>query len=794
MNAPKEPAGNVPHPTRALRTWPIHLAILAVYTLLALVFSYPLVLRPGDSIAGVQGDVWSYLWAMGWAKAATFDLGINPFRSNYVYYPLGGATQLLWATALPSFASIPLQLAFGLIPAFNIIYVAATVLTAYGTCLLALYVLGETSRYYSAPIGRAEEEENRGFGGGRFTSQPPASVNVLVGEASSIARTATYPTSRGGEHSLSRGLAAFVGGAAFAFSALRLGYGVAFTNLFHTELIPFYLLFLFKTRNEPRWRNPILAGILLGLNVYIDFQLAAFLILFTALLALLSIADWSWHRRVQITSFFGRLIVAAIVSLLAAAPMIAIVTQDLEAEGGNYVRVYPLKYSAVRSYDVLSYLLPNARSSLYQIFPAPQVAGVNAKVNVEGESQLSPDHQSYIGLVVIALAVLGAASRPRALALWIAAALAFCVLSFGPTLHFAGVDLGIPLPYAALHELPIVNNIRIPMRYGLMTFLAAAILAASGAEVLATRGRAVLLTAFLAVLILGEAAVLPYPTLAFSVPHFYQTIADEPGVFTVLEIPTFNWRAAAANEVFQVYHQKRILRAYTNRISPDLADYFSLRQTALVVRSLRILEGAEDGTITPDELDQDRSAASAEIELFDIRYAVLHRDWLDPANADAIDKYLREVLGARRFAQEGSMWAYEIPRPPVTPSNHAMAVQSDAALMYLGRGWQTEPLADVDGERGRYVTGDTSELYFYGNDCDCTAAHFLFRAYSQKGEDVLEFILNGKDVGTAPLVKGWADYDLSLSSGWLQAGLESMLVLHSNPQENQIAFGRFEIR
>src|SRR5258707_11957704 len=101
-----------------------HTVVLAAYTLIALLMSFPLITQFGDQIAGVDGDVWSYLWAMGWARVSLLNLGTNPFHTDYIYYPLGGATQLLWGTALPSFASIPLQLAFGLVAAFNLTYLA----------------------------------------------------------------------------------------------------------------------------------------------------------------------------------------------------------------------------------------------------------------------------------------------------------------------------------------------------------------------------------------------------------------------------------------------------------------------------------------------------------------------------------------------------------------------------------------------------------------------------------------------------------------------------------------------
>ena len=295
-------------------------------------------------------------------------------------------------------------------------------------------------------------------------------------------------------------------------------------------------------------------------------------------------------------------------------------------------------------------------------------------------------------------------------------------------------------------------------------------------------------------LILAEAAVLPYSTLQVTVPGVYETIAAQPGDFTVLEIPTFNWRAAAATEVFQVIHHKRILRVYTNRIAPDLADYFSLRQTPVVVRSLRILEGAEEGTLAADEISEDRSVAPTVIRFFNIRYAVLHRDWLDPDAAARIDQYLREVLGARIISQEGSVTGYEFVPPPTPSTNRSLSLDSDQALIYLGRGWQTEPLAQISGESGRFVTASASELYFELPTCDCPALQLSFRAYSEKSQDMLQFELNGLNLGAVALKQGWWNYALGVPSDSIRGGLNFLHLLHAPPEQSRIAISRIELR
>ena len=118
-----------------------HLVVIIAYAILALALTWPLALHFTSAIPGVEGDATSFVWALGWAKTALIDWPIDPFRSDFVYYPLGGATQLMWAVSLVAFVSILLQYLFGLIAAYNTLYLAATVLTAYGMFLLAEYVL-----------------------------------------------------------------------------------------------------------------------------------------------------------------------------------------------------------------------------------------------------------------------------------------------------------------------------------------------------------------------------------------------------------------------------------------------------------------------------------------------------------------------------------------------------------------------------------------------------------------------------------------------------------------------------
>ncbi len=776
-----------------------HLVVIVAYGLVAFVFSWPLVLNFASSIPGVEGDAASYVWALGWAKTALVDVNTNPFHTDWVFYPLGGATQLLWAVSLLGVASVPVQEVFGLIPAHNLLYLGATVLTAYGTFLLATEVISVLR------VGRS----NRGAKSDVFPSAPlPPFATFLLTDYllrgpgaeryARIRRGAPMPT-----------WPAFAAGLAFAFAPLRLGYGLAFFNLFNTEFIPFFVLFLMRALRQPSAKNVVLSGIFLGLNAYLDFQIAAFLVLFTGLVAAYALVERIRRHRSQLrtslltpTGLVGTLaILGAIgaIAIVTAVPMLLVVANDFAVEGGDYIQVYKTSYSADRSYDLLSFFLPNAQGTFYG-GSLLKVGGVNAGISPADGSALSPDRQMFVGYVVLALAALAAWRRWRAARLWLLAALLFALFSLGPELHVAGKDTGIPLPYLLLHQIPIVNHIRIPMRYGLMMSFALAILAGIGLEEIRNsifkfgKTNLIGIGAFclLPFAFCLEYIVFPYPLQPMSIPRIYEEFSQMPGDFTVLEIPSFNWRAAATTEVYQAVHHKRILRAYTNRIAPGPAEYTAFRGTPIVVRSLRILEGAEKGELTQEEMAEDKEARDRVLQFFDLRYAVLHRDMLTPDQTRNIQSYLRDVLGARIISDDGQTVSYELAWDDRLPDTISIDLRTNIGQMYAGRGWLFEyPPANWNGDFNFvWAQGVRSEVYFTADyPTDRALALHAFVSVPRQ----VRVFLNGAFVGELSLNPDWQDYQVQLPARVMRVGMNRIELDYGTALDHGVGVTTIEI-
>jgi hypothetical protein len=574
----------------------------------------------------------------------------------------------------------------------------------------------------------------------------------------------------------------------FAFAPLRLGYGLAFFNLFNTQLIPFYVLFLLRALRNLSQRQAVIAGVLLGLNAYIDFQIAAFLVLFTALYGIYRAIELG-RARVVAAGIIA--LVIAVVSLIVVAPMLAILADDFAREGGNYIRVFPLRYSAERSYDLLAFFVPNAYSTLYANAPL-KIAGINAPMRPNDGSPFSPDRQVFVGYVVLALAGYAAWRAWHRARVWFFIAILFVLFALGPSLRVLGHDITIPLPYLALHQIPIINHIRIPMRYGIVTMFALAILAGIALDDLykrivlrytpnselriqssefGIRGSVLpkIILALIPILILLEYAVLPYPIQRIEIPRVYEQIARAPGDFTLLEIPTFNWRHAAMTEMYQPIHRQRILRAYTNRIAPGLAEYFGTRGIPIVVRSLRALEGAQKEALTDEEIAEDKRARDAVVQFYDLRYAILHRDLLPVERARTLEAYLREALDARVLADEGAVVAYEIPRATVPDRVH-IDLRELLGQMYVGRGWQFEyPQANWQGEFNFVWTrGAYSEIYFVLAEPRAYTMSLHARAESPQR---VGLVVNDARVGEIVLNEAWQVHRVTLPASAVRVGM-----------------------
>ena len=70
------------------RNWIVILA----YLILTIGLTWPLVSQFGDHVPGTTSwalDEYTLVWNNWWFRHALFDLGANPFQTNFLFYPIG---------------------------------------------------------------------------------------------------------------------------------------------------------------------------------------------------------------------------------------------------------------------------------------------------------------------------------------------------------------------------------------------------------------------------------------------------------------------------------------------------------------------------------------------------------------------------------------------------------------------------------------------------------------------------------------------------------------------------------
>ncbi len=138
--SPISPGSVPPAPRWIQRCWPP-----VFFLVIAILFSWPLASRLGEQVilAG-SGDVWQHLWNIWWMRFSLLELHTHPYTTPMLFHPAGANLFFHALDPLDGYLSIPLQLLFGLVAAFNLIILLQLTLAGYGAFLLARYLTGNT--------------------------------------------------------------------------------------------------------------------------------------------------------------------------------------------------------------------------------------------------------------------------------------------------------------------------------------------------------------------------------------------------------------------------------------------------------------------------------------------------------------------------------------------------------------------------------------------------------------------------------------------------------------------------
>ena len=671
------------HWTLVTAPWLRHALALALYALSAAALTWPLAAHFTTHVPGDGIDDPALAWNLWWVPHRLVEqLRPDIFHVGWMFHPVDVNLAFYTLTPLNALLSYPLQAAFGLVTANNLIFLSAYVLGGYGVYLLARRLLAVTAR-------------------------PPAPVGAWLDAA------------------------AWVAGALYAFAAPKLFYAaLGQFNIAASQWIPFCALCLARMVDARDARGAARAGALAGLflvfQAWAELTYASFLLLLIGLLAVAVLGAWAARRksgiwlRAQLAGFAA----LGVVFLLGISPYLAAMLPDLRAEGDFFAAGGG--FAGDFSADLAGYLVPTRLHPFLGHF-----AAALPFANDKGQ-------QVYVGYTALALALIGfvwlvrhASPRARAAGwFWGAGALFFWLLTLGPRLRWMGRDLGIPGPFALVSALPFFSGNRYPSRYAVMLLLAVALPAGAGLWALLAAARrrarfislpAPLITGLVAALLLAEHLSTPLPLSDFRIPPVYATLAAAPGDFALLELPT-GWRNGArvlgrsdtlimAQQWWQTAHGKRRLGGNTSRNPAYKFQYFS---EAPLLGDLIALMNADREHIRPvvaaqwdDLAARNRQIAPAVLAQLGVEYVTLHVDESPPELVHFVEEALPLALveegpGA---GGTGAIRLYRVRPAPALP--YAVDLALPAGNLHLAEGWA--PLGDA-AHGVRYATRPRADL------------------------------------------------------------------------------------
>jgi hypothetical protein len=671
---------------------------------------------------------------MWWFRYSTLELHSNPLLSGHIFYPLGISLVLYTYNLFNALVSLPLQVFLPLPAIANLMNVFALTFSGYGAYLLLYYLL----RKRSLTEGLAP---------------------------------------------LTAHCAAFVGGLVYTFGSYHFIYAaLGHYNMASTQWIPFYVLFLIKTVNESRWRNAVLAGVFATLALLCEMIFGVFLAFLTVI-----IIGFAGRCRVSTLDFAKRFGLLLLVSLATYAPVgYPILREFFKGE-------YTLEgwgHSEKLLVDLFGFTTPTALHPLFGSDWTQELTAVR-----EGTSRFADVNTVFLGWVVILLAIFALVKYRKQVRVWIVGAVVSGILAMGPLLHvngrsvfdLDGLLVSVPLPFIILHYVPVVKANRVPNRFSAMLMLCLAVLVGYAALALLSRmtKRGLLLgvSAALSFLILFEHLAIPAPLTDARVPSWYESLAEEPGDFSILEFP-LGWRNSfgvfgverTQAQYYQSTHLKRLPSGNISRNPPFKIDYFRRIPIFDSIARVQLYEELDRARV-----EQDRLTVDELIYFFDIRYLVFqsvvpHR----PPYSDTrpqVEEYVRQVFPAEViYEDERGFTVYHV-QQPAAPTSLSIDFGTDGAKLYQGEGWSRDEI--LGDATANWADGRRATIFFPLRQLVDHALTLRALAFSFEGapQQTLEVSLNSQQLAD-PVITGpyWEEHTVVLPSEHLKAGLNEVVL------------------
>lgn len=690
-----------------------HLTVLGLYTLLTLLLTWPLLTQLTTHVPGMAQwafDESTFIWNIWYFKHALVDQLINPLHSELIWYPLGIDLVLYTYNFYHALAAQPLALAVNLPLANNVTLLSSTLLSAYGTFLLVLYLL----------------QSNWGLGSGYGVSalQPVAHSQSPISNPQSL-------------------IPAFIAGLLYAFASNRSVYAaLGHYDMVTTQWIPFYALMLLRSSDArlapaQQRKAAVLAGLFFALTGLAEMISALFLAIFTLIVLLIQLrADFSAKRtemngRWPSVAPFARLLLTGLVAFIIWSPVLLpilrqFLTNDFSLKGWG--EAIPL------STDLLGWFTPTKLHPLFGGDLVQELRRVQERAQQSDGVGFRDLNTVFLGWLSLGLALVAALRYGRQVALWFWTSVVFGLFTLGPFLQINGryqfdldgVPATFPLPSALLHYLPIIKANRAPNRNSVLLMLGLAVLVGYGCYwLLGGRARRArppqlqyLLGGLLAAAILFEHLAIPLPLSAAQAPAVYQQIAQDPRPVSVLQLP-LGWRNSfgvfgpeqTQLQYFQTAHGKPMLGGNISRAPDFKLDYF--KRIALFQALEQVQRGA---AVNPDLLTAVRDQVDDLLYLYNVGYVLLFPPipqrfpYADTWPATWAFVKANVPLEPQPFWAGEGIEAYRVIQP-AGADHFVLDLGEPGTFPYRGEGWDEGETDQLDGASATWATAPSSRLF-----------------------------------------------------------------------------------
>ncbi len=218
--------------------------VLAFYTVLALLLTWPLVLSFTTHVPGDGIDDPSLAWNLWWLRDRLVNqASVDIFHAGWMFHPVQINLAFYTLTPLNGLISLPLQLGLSLVVASNLVLLSSFVLGAFGT-----YLLVRDQRWWTCRSQDAASDELLWF------------------------------------------IGAVVAGMIYGFASSKLFYaGLGQFNIASSQWVPFCMLYLMRlvrpaVSRRDGARYAAMAALFFAFQLWAEFTYASFLAIFIVLL------------------------------------------------------------------------------------------------------------------------------------------------------------------------------------------------------------------------------------------------------------------------------------------------------------------------------------------------------------------------------------------------------------------------------------------------------------------------------------------------------------------------------